>query len=414
VAAYQAGRLLNQLNWHCQLAVLISREEHRHAIDVVVAKLKSASQEIVQDAPSRAEKQIDRFLSRFWRDVSSEWAMEYREGLADELRCSEQEAQCSPDMTCESACVYLNDMFVDPIVEKWRRKLKRNLESSDRWAFALGEYVDRGVRRSDVYAFVNRYPPDAIEQDESSHDDVQSESHLDNEGDTPYYCETERETEGEQKPPQSNDAQKPAFAVGSVGSEDRTREDKSDDDQPPFDGYVNRRFANYHPVPGSILPEPAWDQQVVELSRRVGIDKALSTVISPVHLGATCENIVEAVESVDSLLYSALCKIKKQSVRKKQTWWHAPEDPVPPEYPFGSLRGQKKDLAKWIVLGDPRTLDAKVKKGVYWGRAHERDEFEVFFKTKEQFEGALKQKNKSPREADVHSNDPTENATPNG
>ena len=65
VAAFQAGRLLNQLNWHCQLAVLISRAEHRPAIEAVVTKLKTVSQEIAQDAPSPVEQEIDRILARF-------------------------------------------------------------------------------------------------------------------------------------------------------------------------------------------------------------------------------------------------------------------------------------------------------------------------------------------------------------
>jgi len=161
VAAYQAGRLLNQLNWHCQLAVLISKEDHRQAIDILVTKLKSVSQEIAQDAPSFVEKQIDRLVTRFWAKRSSYWAVEYYENLRDELQRSEQvpDDYWPPGMTCEDACVSLADTFVEPIVAAIRKNLKRDFDSSERWAFGLGEFLDGGMRRADVYAFLNRRPP---------------------------------------------------------------------------------------------------------------------------------------------------------------------------------------------------------------------------------------------------------------
>jgi len=379
-AAYQAGRVLNQLNWHCQLAALISRKEHRQAIGVLVTQLKSVSQEIVQDAPSGVEKQIDRQIDSFWEKLSSYFAVQLWEDLSEELERAGEipEGYSYLEMTLERACNVLSDVFVEPFVTAIREELKRGLDSSKRWAFGFGEYLDQGMRRADVCAFVNRHELIQLEH-EVSCDNGQSEANLDDEED--HWSHGDGELT--QKMQKLNDAGTPLTNAGSTKSEGRTPECMADEEQPPFDGYVNCCRANYHPVPGSILPEPAWDQQVLEFARRVGIEKALKNRISPVPLEATSEDVIRVVTQVDECAYAALCRLK-------EPWYHAADELRPSKFRFGPLKGQKQRLAECCRFPDERNFETFARHGQsIWVRQLGRFEYEVYFVHEARFNDAL-------------------------
>jgi len=109
-------------------------------------------------------------------------------------------------------------------------------------------------------------------------------------------------------------------------------------------------------------------------------------------------DVLKTVENCDSLVYSALSQVKKRTVRKKTTWWHSPDEPVPPEYQHGPLRGEKQHIAKCLQKKDPRTLPGRVKAGVVWIRRSDRHDFEAFFKSKERYEIALSEQQKLENE----------------
>jgi hypothetical protein len=393
VAAYQSGRLLNQLNWHCQLAVLISRDEQRQAIGVLVTKLKSVSQELVQDAPSPVEKRIDRFINRFWKELSSYSTVEYHERLVEEIERSDSlpDDYGLPEMTCERACANHYDLLVEPIVAAIRKILKKDFDSSERWAFWLGEYVDGGVRRGDVYAFVNRQPPIQVVEYVACDEDVQSAA--DGEEEEAGYCKKEEGKQaGEQVSAETNDAGRTALDLGSVVAGEQSSENKSDEEQPAFDGCVKRDIANYHPVPGSVLPEPAWDQQVLEFARRVGIEKALSMRISPVPLEATCEDVIRVVALADECAYIALCKLKKP-------WCHPVDELRPLKFRFGPLKGQKHWLSKLLGHSDVRGIETPARNGTIWVSMLGRTEYEVHFANQARFDAAVKNAAEDAKEA---------------
>jgi hypothetical protein len=97
-------------------------------------------------------------------------------------------------------------------------------------------------------------------------------------------------------------------------------------------------------------------------------------------------------------VYSALSQVKKRTIRKKLTWWHSQDEPVPKEYQNGSLRGQKQQIAKYLQKKDPRTLPGRVKAGVVWIRRWDHDDFEAFFKSKKRYEIALREQQKLENE----------------
>jgi hypothetical protein len=393
VAAFQAGRLLNQLNWDGQLRLLVG-DPHDQAIDAIVTRLQLTSHELGGEAPNDFEERLQFRLSRWRKSLSS---VSLAEAVESRLEETEAANPMDPDYpTSEELCVDLANGWVKHFIDDVRN-LKKSLFGShtesdrrERWAFSLGEYVDRGMRRHDVATFLNRAhwddPPELEIRDcEPKHDDRDG---IDLGG-----------IEVGRHPPCHDSGAKTGQPV----------------DLRVFrDGYVQGRFVNYHPAPGSILPASSWADTVCDLARRVDIGKALSEVLSPVQFGATCEDVINAVDGTDREVYSALCQVMKKTVRRKPWWWHSPEECVPPEYQGGALRGQKQELANWLRFKDPRTVDSKVKEGVLWGRRHGHDDFEVSFRSRERYERALRRKHPSEHERAVHAKNSAQGQTSTG
>ena len=68
--------------------------------------------------------------------------------------------------------------------------------------------------------------------------------------------------------------------------------------------------------------------------------------------------------------------------------WHRADETPPDEFKHGPLTGQRKQLAAWIMGkegADPRNLDRKLGRGVFWGRQDERQQFSVWFKVQKRF-----------------------------
>ena len=275
----------------------------------------------------------------------------------------------------------LVDAFVEQTIKDARELLKRDLESTERWTVALGGYVDRGVRRADVCSFVNRFPPSDADPNADDFDEASNAS-----------CDDNKLESGSITKDESRDGDRNSATANVAGSQlndasfqegnDINRDPAMEQERPPFDGYVKNPLANYHPVPGSIIPEPGWDQLVLEQARRVGIEKQMLKVVSPIQLGSNCEEVVETINSVDQCVYETLCRTRK-------SWFHDPDEARPGRFHFGPLKGQKRELAKLLGYRDERSFETLARGKGIWVAKRSRFEYEIYFVDERRFTSAL-------------------------
>jgi len=69
--------------------------------------------------------------------------------------------------------------------------------------------------------------------------------------------------------------------------------------------------------------------------------------------------------------------------------WNSAEESPPKQFNHGPLTGTKKQLAIWTSPGtnahDPRTLDRRLRDGVFWGRKNSGQSFSIWFKTSSRY-----------------------------
>jgi hypothetical protein len=145
--------------------------------------------------------------------------------------------------TQTDACLELTAKCLTTFLNDLRREITSCPELQRKWICLLGECVDQGIRRRDVVEFLNRDDQDAN-------------------GD--YYHD------------------------------------------PAAYGFIDTVFANYHPVPGSILPKRQWEEEVRTRIRQARIEEAVGTIANRDWRNATCEDVIRTVDLIDEQIYAAL------------------------------------------------------------------------------------------------------------
>ena len=147
VSAYHAGRLLNVFAWSLQQAWLLqSKKCFRQALDALNLMAKPMS--ILVTAPHAPSR---RLLQDVRDDVQATWHAEWASDQLGEFNCELREnPECRRDDQCES----MLRVFVADAVNDVRNCWQKDLDESEKWAFELGEGLDRIVRRQDAYRFM--------------------------------------------------------------------------------------------------------------------------------------------------------------------------------------------------------------------------------------------------------------------
>ena len=316
-AAYQRGRYLNQLNWYCQLAVLISFWErpyryrqgvrtaaaHQQPIYEIRRHLRRPGGE-TRDFATRMSKEFIRFLLHIRPEAA-------QGSVRRVFKSLERLPQRNLTKRTE-ACVELNDLLIKPFIKKLRSLLKAELTTAGRSAFCLGEKVDAGVRRPDVCAFLNPEIPDP-----------RFVHH-------PLINFT---------PVAGSLLPERAWSKGVLVLMSRLG----------IDGVLKPLHSPSSPLQFMCGP----------------------TVQARGY--AECTELALMVDVVDELIYASLCA-------RKAGWFHEEHEMPPALYQYGGARGRLKDFAKWFDL-DERTVKGKAEAGIFWVRRLSRYEYEIWFKS---------------------------------
>jgi hypothetical protein len=163
VAAYEAGRLLNQLDWHLQQAWLLPaitwKEARQHATEV--SDILSALARIVRPAlAATAGIQLSESIlaqrDRWDRDFGSIWHIGKIEGKSDYIRYElAQEVDCDlPAFLEDNWRVEL--YWVENFSTAISTSILAELDERGQRALELGLWVDRGVRPRAAYRYLCR------------------------------------------------------------------------------------------------------------------------------------------------------------------------------------------------------------------------------------------------------------------
>jgi hypothetical protein len=165
VAAYEAGRLLNQLDWHLQQAWLLhwllQRGAHGHAAEVgdTLTQLTSTLRQAV---PLTVRERVhesclacrDEWSSHFGSPGHFDEIDNQSRFLRDELS---QDGEIAPDAV--RAEVWGDALrAVKPIAQKLYEAAEAVLDERSRLALGLGRCIDCGLRPRDVFRHMSREP----------------------------------------------------------------------------------------------------------------------------------------------------------------------------------------------------------------------------------------------------------------
>jgi len=143
-AAYQGGRLLNQLSWHFQ-QVLFGFHEDKSSVDQVLDRLEGITYRLVDEPPNYLSAVINDVRRRYERQLCGSAASE---NVAAALigRKVDNENLSDEDPRQELVEIWLN-----PLLEPVRQCIWEKLAVTERWALELGECLDEGIRPSGLY-----------------------------------------------------------------------------------------------------------------------------------------------------------------------------------------------------------------------------------------------------------------------
>jgi hypothetical protein len=174
VAAYQVGRLLNQLHWHMSLAAVFASRRTHQIVNRVLGYIASTSYELIDTPPNDLEVHV--------RAVQVSWQDELHcESLAEDLWVSSAGCNESIEEIRDERLSGIVRSYVNPLTDPLHKAFKNALRSSEIWAFELGECLDQGVHPPDVWRFLYQpepIPDDLIDAPSGGETDDESDDHI--------------------------------------------------------------------------------------------------------------------------------------------------------------------------------------------------------------------------------------------
>ena len=140
---YEAGAMLNQLNFAMQQALLLPSQKDYEASDILLATLSGRS----GDQAAVVVREVRDAWRQYWRS----------EGHLDELRQANEDCVFEDQLSPGEVCRRLLDADVKPWLERIRGELRPTTDPESK-IFDLGGLVDQGVRRDDIYRFLRERP----------------------------------------------------------------------------------------------------------------------------------------------------------------------------------------------------------------------------------------------------------------
>lgn len=154
VAVYHAGRLLNQLFWHCQQSLFFASLQDSRMVDEVLDRLLQVSCNLSAEPIGPLDQSL-RILRDRWRDsLNSERVADHIASFGDEL---DRDADLESER--HEYCAFMLRIGVHPLLHEVRDLLKNQLTKEEQWLLHLGDRVDQALRRMDAYKFMYRPRP---------------------------------------------------------------------------------------------------------------------------------------------------------------------------------------------------------------------------------------------------------------
>jgi hypothetical protein len=148
-AAYQAGRLLNIINWHFQHVLVLGRSpEHSEIVDSVLSNIGCVTQ-LIAARPCQCDAIHRVRLS--WQDL-----------LRSEEAVNLEQACANDDRSLGEHIYELIQSHVDPLIQWIEVDVTAEMTTEQRNLLNLGRCVDQGVRRSDLFCFFDGGTKDVV------------------------------------------------------------------------------------------------------------------------------------------------------------------------------------------------------------------------------------------------------------
>ena len=358
IAAYQAGRLLNQFCWNADQA-WFGNASLLDIVDEIFNQFTAVSYEFVIGEENILEPEVRNARALWERNRTCEEACEeFCERLAPEP----DPTVYDPFLSLEDHYWWLMKVWVEPVVDRLNGAFREQLDSGERWLFKLGVCVDEGVRPRDFHKFIH--------------------------GPTPF---TAPEAIAAEPDPEVEDAE-----CGSFGCR---REEL--------------RVPNYRPKPGELEADKDWHVRLSKTWKKAGLSGTLPSQLVNPSSRSTCDERLAIVAEIDKFVRKKLARKKLVASVAKKPWFHG-EDEAPPNGFSGPLRAQKQQLAKALMggKGDPRTFENACRLGKFWVKKLERGRYEAWCKLED---GYKKGRNKLKDLFDVVDGDdarPNQSDTP--
>lgn len=316
VAAYQAGRLLNLLEWRLVFSLFSGSSKHKAAVGDVVGRLKGVSHYLSTGAEATIADEIEEAMAGFGPKTEPE-ADNLLSGL-DGLR-DEGDPYAPSFIPVEDLYRDLFAGWIEPVINAIRQAFRKRLTSEESWLLRLGETIDQGLRRSDVCVFMPRqYQECQADAEEDAQDHDGSDSKKQNTGVSP------KDADGEEK-----------SSVYAIMRMER--------------GYFNI---------GEELPGDSWYHELPYLCEKAGIPGAISADSINLLTDPTARQIRAFIEKGDEKIRKNLSANLTDSTPPRECPSVRPTDRIPPEErtkPMSYRRaaklmgkGDSRDAAEWL------------------------------------------------------------------
>jgi len=210
-AAYKAGRLLSELQWHSQIAFLRTAPRDEELANRVLDRLAELSHDLCPDSISL----VDEPVAAARKELTESWECE--RAANDRQEANKLYYWDTRDQRRGRYCEELLKVWVTPCLRRLQAAIRRTLDPDEIACFELGEYLDHGIRRPDVY-------------------DMDSPSQ-----------------------PVSDIPE----SVDVLLSEEKTR--------PPRDELQRNHLMPWIPEPGTLLPPGGWHRRLLRFAVQAGI-----------------------------------------------------------------------------------------------------------------------------------------------
>jgi hypothetical protein len=154
VAAYQIGRLLNQLDWQLQIVLFFVSPTDEAMVGPILQLLRDASYALVGHPPNQLEEVIARVRDRWKADLCSEAVAE------DVATCFANQERTPEFDTGEPTRQELVESLVRPLVGELRNCIWKEISEAERWATEVGLRLDQCIRPPDLYRFIEIHRSD--------------------------------------------------------------------------------------------------------------------------------------------------------------------------------------------------------------------------------------------------------------